>query len=319
MNRSNLTPLPPSPLRREGEIAHKTPLSMQWRGAGGEVLPFIILGGFGAAIAIALLALIFFGPQSIRFGAALGVIGLLVAAQIVVLFVRPQDRTPFGAARRAFSTGEYEASARLLEPIAEERPTLRVLTLLGNTYRQMGRYSEAREQLERAIAIAPHDASILYGLGRVSLAQGDFEAAADWFDQALAAGAPSAIGCDLGLAEYCSGREDAARQILQKVTRVLQIELHRQWLANALLSVLLSSLTPAASTPPRYEVERGLGGEVLRANLRHTANGRAYWEAEADRHSATPYGAALHTMLTTFDQIDQNQGENDAIRHSTIV
>ncbi|MHB8750302.1 MAG: tetratricopeptide repeat protein, partial [Aggregatilineales bacterium] len=210
---------------------------------------------------------------------------------------------------------------RLLEPIVGDRPTVRVLTLLGNTYRQLGRYNEAHEQLERALAIAPHDASILYGLGRTSLAQGDFEVAASWFDQALAAGAPSAIGCDLGLAEYCASRDDAALQTLQKVTRVLQIEPHRQWLANALLCLLLSRRDPDFIHALQASVStNGQSiGTALRANLTRTAGGRAYWEAEAERHGATPYGAALHTTLAVFNQISLNEGDNHAIRNPTAL
>lgn len=275
---------------------------------------FILLGVLGSAVGLGLLGAIIFGSSGIRFGAALGLIGLLVAVQIVFLFMRPTDRTIFGKARRAFAMGNYPAAVQLLEPFASQRPTVRTLTLLGNTYRQMGRYPLAREQLERALALAPRNANVLYGLGRVFLAQGDFEAAADWFDQALAAGAPAAIACDLGLAEYCAGRPDAALRTLQKAMRALQIEPHRLWLANALLCVLLNDLTPdpspfhregrlASSTPVRYKVERGQGSEVLRANLSRSAAGRAYWEAEAKRHSATPYGVALRSALATFDQI----------------
>ena len=262
----------------------------------------IILGVLGGALALGFLGAIVFGSSAVRFSAALGLIMLLVAAQIVFLFVRPTDRTPFGQARQAFVASDYPMAAQLLESIAAQRPTVRTLTLLGNTYRQMGRYQAADEQLERARTLSPRNANVMYALGRVSLAQGDFEAAAEWFDSALAAGAPAAIACDLGLAEYCAGHGDSALRTFQKATRVLQIEPHRLWLASALMYVILS-------TPPRYEVESSKVDEVLQANLSRTAAGRAYWEAEAARHNATPYGAALHAAVTAFDQICASKGK----------
>src|SRR5579864_9006590 len=115
----------------------------------------IVLGALGSAIGLGLLGAIIFGSSGLRFGAALGLVGLMVVAQIVFLFVRPTDQTPFGQARRAFAAGNYPEAAKVLEPLATQRPTVRILTLLGNTYRQMACYPAAHEQLERALALAP--------------------------------------------------------------------------------------------------------------------------------------------------------------------
>ena len=120
------------------------------------------------------------------------------------------------------------------------------------------------------------------------MSQGDFEAAAEWFDQALAAGAPPVIACELGLAEYLAGNRLEAIKVLQKLTRRLQIEPYRAWLAHA---VLLINVPDESTTV-----------DALRANIKIYADGRSYWQADADRHQATNYGQRLRALLNQIDE-----------------
>jgi hypothetical protein len=76
--------------------------------------------------------------------------------------------------------------------------------------------------------------------------------------------------------------------MLQKMTRRLQIESYRAWLVNGLL-LINTSLDSAAIT-------------TLRANIKLNADGRAYWQADADRHQTTNYSQFLRVIL---DQIDE--------------
>ncbi len=253
----------------------------------------IILSGILALLLASLLmVLVLFGPVEARLGAAVGLFTMLIGLQLAVLFLRPLDRSAFGTARRAFAEGKFEAAVTQLETLLntpKKQADPRILILLGNSYRQLGRLAESQARLGEALRLSPRQPSALYGLGRTVMAQGDFEAAADWFDQALAAGAPPVVGCELGLAEYLASNQAAAIKTLQKMTRRLQIETYRAWLINAILLLNVSNESTAAGT--------------LRANIKLNASGRSYWQADADRHQTTDYGQRLRTLLNQIDEL----------------
>ena len=265
----------------------------------------LVSGVLAVLTAAILIGLIAFGPSQARLGGVVGLIGLTVVVQVTLLFLRPTDRSAFGKARSAFAAGEYADAARQLEPLitaqtAEHTSSARTATkavpartLLGNTYRQLGRLDDSLVQLTDVLHIAPKNAFVLYGLGRTRLAMGEFEQAAELFGQALEAGAPSNIGCDLGCAEYFAGNTDAALRTLQKTTRLLQIEPYRAFLANLLLLIMLEKR-------PVEAVQVAL--QTAAQNLRGDADGLAYWQAEVERHHATPYGQALTIVLLNADR-----------------
>ncbi len=245
----------------------------------------IIFSGVLLVIAGALLlALVLGGPADARFGGAVGLIALLVTVQIAILFYRPTDRSPFGAARAAFIAGDFAAAAAQLEALIEAKPSARGYTLLANTYRALGRLAEARTAIEQALALRPKDAYARYGLGRIEQAKGNFEEAAQQFDAALQAGSPANVACDLGYAEYFAGNREAALRTLGKTTRLLRLESYRLWLTNLILYLSFTDKT-------------NISAQTALANLRAAAEGRSYWEAEAARHSTTAYGEALAGLL----------------------
>lgn len=252
--------------------------------------PFVLSGLLALILAILLLALILLGDSTVRLVAAVGLFGLLVGAQLVILFVRPADRSPLGQARQSFSAGQFEMAARQIETLLDQtrgKPDPRALILLGNSYRQLGRLADSQAQLERALQVAPRQSAALYGMGRTTLAQGNFIGAIDWFDQALAAGAPPVIGCEIGLASFLAGDRAEALPTLQKMTRRLQIEPYRAWLVNGLLLLSVKEQSPTVA--------------LLRANIKQNADGQAYWQADAERHHATRYGERLAALLRDID------------------
>ncbi len=280
----------------------------------------ILSGGLALLIAVGLLGLALIGPAEARFGATVGLVGLLVAMQIAILFFRPADRSPLGLARSAFIAGDFEKAASQLEGLIAAKPSASALTLLGNTYRQLGRLPESQTQLERALNIAPKNPFALYGLGRTALAFGNFDGAAERFDQALSAGAPAAVGCDLGFAEYFAGNFDAALSTLQKTTRLLQVEPYRALLASALLYSLIKTRQSANPQQSALPVTRSDALSVTLHNMRRAADGLAYWQAEAARHQRTPYGQALTAILPDIEQLlsTTSKGEmDDANRANT--
>jgi tetratricopeptide (TPR) repeat protein len=234
--------------------------------------------------ALLLLLLAIAGPPEARLWMALGLILLLVLIQVVLLFFRPPDRSAFGLAREAFVAGDYTSAAEQLERLIAIRPTARSYTLLGNTYRQMGRLDDSHTAITQALELRANDAYALYGMGRLELAKGRFEAAADWFDRALKAGAPANVACDLGFAEYFLGNREAALRTLQKTTRIMRLEPYRVYLTNAILYVLIQDKTSE-------------GAKIALTNLKSAPTGAAYWEAEAQRHAETTYGEALRALL----------------------
>ncbi len=248
----------------------------------------ILSGVLAIGILLVLSGLVLFGPDEARLGAAVGLIGLLVALQVAILFFRPADRSPFGQARAAFAANDFAGAAAQLETIIAAKPTTRALTLLGNTYRQLGRLDDSQKLLEQALERAPKNAFALYGMGRTQLTRGNFDTAADWFDKALAAGAPSPVACDLGIAEYFAGNEDAAISTLTKATRILQIEPYRALIANAILWHILT-------------LRQNMAAAKAAENMRRDADGLAYWQAELERHRATPYGEALAVLVNEIE------------------
>ena len=79
-----------------------------------------------------------------------------------------------------------ERALVVLRRVIERQPRLpRGWRELGATLVAMGRVEEGRQALERALALAPTEASILAAMGRAHfLGAGDFAAAADYFERA---------------------------------------------------------------------------------------------------------------------------------------
>ena len=228
------------------------------------------------AVALALVLLVIvlvFGsiaPPEMRTTAIIGVIGLLFVLQFVVLWANRDLVTPYTQAQRRYLRGEFGAARDLLESQRADADT-KALTLLGNTYRQLGRLDDSEAALREALAKSPDDEFPLYGLGRTLLAQGHYTGAASAIEAALGAGAPPVVNVDLGEALYRAGQLERALDILKPLDTAAY-EPYR-----ALTVAYLLFRLDAAEAPPPALIAAGL------PDLR----------VAAERFAHTPYGRAL--------------------------
>jgi Tfp pilus assembly protein PilF len=211
-----------------------------------------------------------FGPPTLRQPALIGFFGLVVVAQIIFMWSSRGMVTPYTQAQRAYLAEDFETARRLLEQqVDEAKADVKVLTLLGNTYRQLGLLDKSEQVLTKALALRPEDHFPLYGFGRTLLVQGRYAEAAEALQHAVETGAPPIAQVDLGEAFYRAGEPTRALAVL-RAARHLQQEPHRA----LLVGYLLNRLGEAADVPLLAEAQD-------------------YWREQAERYRFTPYGAAL--------------------------
>ncbi|MBN2470465.1 MAG: hypothetical protein JXN59_07060 [Anaerolineae bacterium] len=251
----------------------RTHLMEGWRNLPGR-LRLLVYGVLGASLG--LIALAFFLPPEQQLWAVLGLFGLFVAVQGVILTRMWRQRPALRKARQAFLRGDFDTVIALLEA---ERASAQAdavsLTLLGNAYRQLARLTESEGCLQEALAADPASPLASYGLGRTLLAKGEFDAAARLIGQAIQQGAQPIVYIELALAFYCAGEQPEALAALEKAA-AFALEPHRQLMAAYL----------------GWQCG-GLEAQVARSRMLNARAGLAMWQAEAARFAATPYGAAL--------------------------
>lgn len=232
-------------------------------------------------VALALLVVVIgvagFGPPDVRTPALIGIIGLVLTLQMIVLWANRDLVTPYTQAQRAYLRGDFEAARATLETEGGATDG-KSLTLLGNTYRQLGKLDESELALWAALGLLPDDQFPLYGLGRTLLAQGRYAEAVEKLDAALKAGAPDVVAADLGEALYRAGEIDRARATLAALTDVEQ-EPYRRLMVDYLRWRLGDAPPPDAAL-----VREGI----------------AFWQATAERFAHTPYGAAVAGDVRTL-------------------
>ncbi len=231
----------------------------------------IAVGLLIAALIAGLLA-----PPEVRLLPLAGAGGLLIMLEMTVLWGNRGMVSAFTQAQRHYLDGNFDAALALLESI-HEKADLRALTLLGNTYRQLGRLDESESVLSEALDKVPDHHYPLYGFGRTLLAEGRYAEAAEVIRRAHEAGAPPVVLADLGEAYYRLERWDEAAAALHAAVGE---EPHRALMVAFLLYRL---------------------GELPPPSPDLVAAGLPYWQASAQRFQQTPYGAVLardvHEML----------------------
>lgn len=215
------------------------------------------------AVGIALVA-----PPDARLPILVGAVALLIVLEVSVLWGNRGMISTFTRAQRLYLNGDFAAALDLLEA-AREKADARTLTLLGNTYRQLGRLRESESVLSEAVDKAPQHYFSFYGFGRTLLSEGRYVEAVDALRRALELGAPDGVQVDLAEAHFRLNQPDAAAAALRNV------KLHEPYRA-LMAGYLLNRLGSAEPPSP----------ELLRAGL-------PYWQAVAERFRETPYGAAL--------------------------
>ena len=209
--------------------------------------------------------------------------------QIGALFYRRRPSGPLANAQELFMAGDFEAVIKTLEPLLDDEAAdlVGVKTLLGNTYRQLGRLKDSELILRKALASSSlksgtQAAFPLYGLGRTLLANGDFPGAVRAISEALDSGGRKVIRADLALAHYLSGDESAAVETAKSVAGMLQIETYRALMVNYLLHLLADDARASDM-------------------MRRSRDGLEFWKSEARRFADTDYGQRLAEEIESME------------------
>lgn len=232
---------------------------------------FTQIAVISGVVLVILLLVVAISMPDLRQSALIGVGGLLVVSELAVLWGNRGMISLYGQAQRHYLEGEFGAAVGLLEGArARGKIDARSLTLLGNSYRQLGRLSESEGVLSEAVDKAPDLYFPRYGFGRTLLAKGDYAGAVEAIRQAVAQGAPRVVRLDLGEAYYRLGAFDEA---LIELDSTVPDESYRKLMRAYLLHQIRFSFSPPSP-------------DLIREGL-------PYWIASADRFRHTPYGEAL--------------------------
>jgi tetratricopeptide (TPR) repeat protein len=221
---------------------------------------------------VVLLLVAALAPPELRTPALIGAGGSLLVLQLAVMWGNRGMVNVFTQAQRAYLAGDLDAARAILEAARSAgKADMRALTLLGNTYRQLGRLAESKAVLYEALDKAPDHHFPLYGFGRTLLSEGHYEEAAAALAGALDAGAPPIASLDLAEAHYRAGRLNEARAALDQLPALAEDY-------RALMAAYLRYQVGAGAPPTAALIQAGL----------------PFWEGSAARFHATPYGKALN-------------------------
>ena len=209
--------------------------------------PAQIAFGLVALLLPIVLIAIAFGPFSLRTPTLIGLFGLIVIGQVIFMWANRGMIATYTRAQRLYLNEEFEAACVLLEEWrATGKADVRGLTLLGNAYRQRGLLDESEAVLLEALNISPNHHYPLYGFGRTLLIQGRYAEAVQKIEQALAVGAPAVVRLDAAEAYYRSGQPAATSQLIETILPEL-IEPHRLLMGRYLLYRTGSGQAPEAA------------------------------------------------------------------------
>lgn len=235
------------------------------------------------AVAVAIYAL---DVPDMRQPAAVAMFGLVIVIQIIVMWGNRGMVTPYTQAQRLYLSGEIQQAIDLLAHIrSQDKADFRMLTLLGNAYRQVGELQLSEQVLREALELQPNHHFPQYGFGRTLLIQGYFAEAIQAFLQAREAGAPDIVLVDLGEAYYRAGDAEAARQALAQA-----VEVSGEAYQSLMTTYLLYRLD--AGPPP--------DDALLQAGL-------PYWKAASARFAQIPYGQLLADDIDMMRAITQEK------------
>ena len=250
---------------------------------GGWERPTQIAFVMGGILLLVALLLTIIAPPDARVPVLVGMGLLLIVLELTVLWGNRGMVSVFTRAQRLYMAGDLEGARDLLEAV-RPKADARTLTLLGNTYRQLGQLRESEAVLSEAVDKAPDRYFSLYGFGRTLLSEGRYAEAADAIRRALDAGAPPVVQADLGEAYYRLERREDAIVALRAAAAI------RSGLGEPQRALMVSYLLFRLGQAPPPELH------VLQSGL-------PYWQATAERFQTTPYGAAL--MLDVREMLNQ--------------
>jgi tetratricopeptide (TPR) repeat protein len=254
---------------------------------------------FGLSLVMALMLLVALNrtEKDDRIPLVVFFVGVMALIQTAILLRGSRQRGVLAKAQQAFVNGNYEEAASLLEDtLVQTRqngrvPDVKMLTVLGNTYRQLGQLAKSEALLREAVEKFQGQDFPIYGLGRTRLAQGDYAEAALLIEQALAQGSRKVIRADLALALFYGGADSAkVIETARQATRVLNLENYRALMVNYILY-------------KNYNEGSQQEIELAKRVIRNMVAGLIYWQGEAKRHATTPYGQRLAADLAEMETI----------------
>jgi tetratricopeptide (TPR) repeat protein len=244
--------------------------------------------GFGIALAlwVVLGVVLVIGPaDNLQQPALIGFVGLIIMMQVITMWANRGMVTPYTQAQRHYLAGELDEAAAVLEAErASGKLYVRSLTLLGNTYRQLGDLDSSEMVLREALTLQPDHNFPLYGFGRTLLVKGNYDEAVEVIQQALDANAPPLVHFDLGEALLYAGHVEAAVAALEGSLPALEDDADRLTMARYLLHQAGHGKQPDS--------------ESLNAAL-------PYWQATATRFQQTPYGRSLGEVVRMMQAITE--------------
>jgi cobalamin biosynthesis protein CobD/CbiB len=116
--------------------------------------PTRIAFGIGLILLIIAVIVALIAPPDTRLPILVGAGALLIVIEIAVLWGNRGMISAFTRAQRLYVDGDLEAARDLLEAV-RGKANARALTLLGNTYRQLGQLDESESVLSEAVYKAP--------------------------------------------------------------------------------------------------------------------------------------------------------------------
>ncbi len=235
--------------------------------------------GFVMALLLAIPTLFFAitGDDDIRGYAVISLMASLFVAQAIFLWANRGMVSDYTRAQRHFLRGEFSYAVTILQShLAQHPKDVQAMTLLGNTYRQMGNLDTSHTILLEAVNIQPMNYFPLYGFGRTLLVQGKFDKALGIFHKTLKAGGHAITYFDIGESAYYVGDLTASRDALQQGLAEGAGDDNRVWMAQAILNQIDNLPLPPLSNASR-----------------------AYWMIQQQLFEHTPYGKALKRLLAT--------------------
>jgi len=229
--------------------------------------------GLGLVLLLLMVWLGFRGPEPVQLPARIGAFGLLLTIQLLVLWGNRRVLSPYHQAQQHFIHGDYLAARDILEMMPQSSPaSVDALVLLGNTYRHLGQFEKSRAALEHALGLKPNYHFALYGMGKLNLTTGDYEAAVRFITKALLSGSPDGVQFDLGQAFYLLDDAEKSNHYFNNINSIIADEP-----AQAMLMAYYRFVMGTGERPSHRSIQEHIH----------------YWQQEAVKYRQTPYGAAL--------------------------
>jgi Flp pilus assembly protein TadD len=168
--------------------------------------------------------------------------------------------------RLALDLDQVSVASKLLEQADDPtNPDWRIISARGTVLAKQGKYHEAIPYYEKALAVAPNQASVLSNLALALAMDGEADKAEPLLKQALAAGGHDArVQQNLALVLGLQGKYDEAKMV---AARNLPAE---QASANVDLVQQIVQLQPKPMAPP--VVAKAASGDQLTATLKGTTS-----------------------------------------------